>query len=444
MIWKISLVLILVALNGFFVAAEFALVKLRLQEIKLLARRGGRTAQLTENIIMHLDAYLSACQLGITLASLGLGWLGEPLVATMIEPLFQLVGIPNEYVHFVAFPIAFLIITLLHITAGEQVPKIFAIQRYKVTALATAIPLTVFYKIFQPLIWVVNSLSNLMLKALGVEIVNEHSSVHTEEELRALLLESAAGAQFTRKERLVIENVLELENKRARRYMLPRNQIVYLDKNDSMEEKLRKASESEHTRMPLCDGDLDHVLGIVHVKDVFRAMAKKEELTALVNLARKATFRPETVTLDVLLRDFQKSHSILTLLVDEYGVVSGMLTLENVIEQLVGPIQDEFDEEAPLIKETGPDEFLVDATCTVEEVMVELGIVLPETEATTIGGLIIDRIGRIPAAGEKMQLDAHAITIQEAEPMRIRMILLKRGRSESEPENSDRSQEERQ
>ena len=247
MLWKISLVLVLVALNGFFVAAEFALVKLRLQEIRLLARKGGRTAQVTENIIMHLDAYLSACQLGITLASLGLGWLGEPLVATMIEPAFPLVGIPTEYVHYVAFPIAFLIITLLHITAGEQVPKIFAIQRYKVTALATALPLTVFYKIFQPLIWIVNSLSNLMLRALGVGIVNEHSSVHTEEELRALLLESAAGGQLTRKERLVIENVLELENKLARRYMLPRNQIVYLDKNDSMEEKLRKASESEHT-----------------------------------------------------------------------------------------------------------------------------------------------------------------------------------------------------
>jgi CBS domain containing-hemolysin-like protein len=410
----------------------------------LLARKGGRTAQVTEHIIMHLDAYLSACQLGITLASLGLGWLGEPLVATLIEPAFPLVGIPTEYVHYVAFPIAFLIITLLHITAGEQVPKIFAIQRYKVTALAIALPLTVFYRIFQPLIWVVNTLSNLMLRALGVEMANEHSSVHTEEELRALLLESAAGGQLTRKERLVIENVLELENKLARRYMLPRNQIVYLDKNDSIEEKLRKASESEHTRIPLCDGDLDHVVGIVHVKDVFRAMAKKEKLTALVDLARKATFRPETVTLDVLLRDFQKNNSIMTLLVDEYGVVSGMLTLENVIEQLIGPIQDEFDEESPLIQETKPDEFLIDATCTVEEVMVELGIDLPETEATTIGGLIIGRIGRIPVAGENMGISTHAITIQEAEPMRIRTILLKRGRHESEPEDADLSPKERQ
>ena len=349
MFWKISLVLILVAANGFFVAAEFALVKLRLQEIKLLARKGSRTAQIAENIMIHLDAYLSACQLGITLASLGLGWLGEPLVATLIEPLFQFFGIPPEHVHFVAFPVAFLIITLLHITAGEQVPKILAIQKYKSTALAIALPLSIFYRIFQPLIWVVNTISNMMLKALGVGIVSEHQSAHTEEELRAILLESAAGGHLTRRERLVIENVLDLENKMARRYMLPRNQIAFLDKNDSIEEKLRKASESDHTRLPLCDGDLDHIIGIVHVKDVFRAMANKPKLTALVDLARKPTYRPETVTLDVLLKDFQKNHTILTLLVDEYGVVSGMLTLENVIEQLVGPIQDEFDEEAPLI-----------------------------------------------------------------------------------------------
>ena len=432
MFWKISLVLILVAANGFFVAAEFALVKLRLQEIKLLARKGSRTAQIAENIMIHLDAYLSACQLGITLASLGLGWLGEPLVATLIEPLFQFFGIPTEHVHFVAFPVAFLIITLLHITAGEQVPKILAIQKYKSTALAIALPLSIFYRIFQPLIWVVNTISNMMLKALGVGIVSEHQSAHTEEELRAILLESAAGGHLTRRERLVIENVLDLENKMARRYMLPRNQIAFLDKNDSIEEKLRKASESDHTRLPLCDGDLDHIIGIVHVKDVFRAMANKPKLTALVDLARKPTYRPETVTLDVLLKDFQKNHTILTLLVDEYGVVSGMLTLENVIEQLVGPIQDEFDEEAPLIEEKGPDQFQIDATCPVEEVMDQLMIDLPETDASTLGGLVIEQIGRIPDVDENLTLGPHEITILKAEPTRIQSILLTRGISEEQ------------
>jgi CBS domain containing-hemolysin-like protein len=426
MFWKISLVLLLVAANGFFVAAEFALVKLRLQEIKLLARKGSKAAQVTESIMDHLDAYLSACQLGITLASLGLGWVGEPLVATLVEPIFRRMEIPADQVHFVAFPIAFLIITLLHITAGEQVPKILAIQKYRSTALTVAIPLTLFYRIFQPLIWVVNTISNLLLKALGIGIVSGHPAVHTEEEVRAILLESAAGGHFTRRERLIIENVLDLENKIARRYMLPRNEIVYLDKNDSMEEKLRKASESHHTRLPLCDGDLDQVIGIVHVKDVFRALAKKEKLVTLADLARKPTFRPETVTLEVLLKDFQKNNTILTLLVDEYGMVSGMITLENVIEQLVGPIQDEFDQERPAIEKKGLNQFQIDATCLVDEVINQLGIELPKTDANTIGGMVVEQIGRIPARDEKVMLGSHEVTVLEAEPTRIRMVLFKR------------------
>ena len=170
MFWKISLVLFLVATNGFFVAAEFALVKLRLQEIKVLARKGSRAAKIVVRIMQNLSAYLSACQLGITLASLGLGWAGEPLVANMIEPLFEAFSIPADKVHYVAFPLAFALITMMHITVGEQVPKILAIQKYKATALAISMPLLIFYKIFQPFIWVINTISNLMLRSIGIHI----------------------------------------------------------------------------------------------------------------------------------------------------------------------------------------------------------------------------------------------------------------------------------
>jgi CBS domain containing-hemolysin-like protein len=235
--------------------------------------------------------------------------------------------------------------------------------------------------------------------------------------------------------------VLDLENKVARRYMLPRNQIIYLDKNDSIEEKLRKASESDHTRLPLCDGNLDQVIGIVHVKDVFRALAKKEKLTALVDLARRPTYRPETVTLDLLLKDFQKNNTILTLLVDEYGVLSGMITLENVIEELVGPIQDEFDQETPLIEKKGSDHFRIDATCSVNDVKSELAIDLPNSDAATIGGLLVEHIGRIPSAEEKVSLGPHEVTILEAEPTRVRTVLFRKGSSE-EGEGFDWEQEE--
>jgi CBS domain containing-hemolysin-like protein len=437
MFWRISLVLSLVAANGFFVAAEFALVKLRIQEIKILARKGSKTAKLVERIVRDLDAYLSACQLGITLASLGLGWVGEPVVAKMIEPIFNTLGIPEENVHFVALPIAFVIITLLHITAGEQVPKIFAIKKHRPTAYVIAMPLVIFYKIFKPFIWILNTISNLMLRVIGIQIASEHGEVHTEDEVRAILLESAAVGHLTPGERLIMENVLDLENKIARRYMLPRNQIVYLDKNDTMEEKLRIASESGHTRLPLCDGDLDHILGIVHVKDIFQALARGEELKALVDLARKPTFLPETVTLDALLREFQKKHTALAILVDEYGVVSGMITLENVLEELVGPIQDEFDSEAPSIKKVGADTFEVDAACTVDEIEKKLEIELSDSNADTIGGVLIEKLGHIPTVSENTVLADHEVTVLEADQKRIRRVLIRRLRPEEIAEISD-------
>ncbi|HEX9830888.1 MAG TPA: hemolysin family protein [Thermodesulfobacteriota bacterium] len=426
MFWKLLFVLFLVLANGFFVAAEFALVKLRVQEIKLLARQGSKTAALVEQIVTNLDAYLSACQLGITLASLGLGWVGEPLVARTIEPAFNILGIPEDRVHFVAFPLAFIIITLLHITVGEQVPKILAIKKHKATALVISMPLAIFYKIFKPFIWVLNTLSNWMLRLIGIQIDSEHGEVHTEDEVRAILLESAAVGHLTLSERLIMENVLDLENKIARRYMLPRNQIVYLDINDSLEENLHIASESEYTRLPLCDGDLDHVIGIVHVKDIFKALANKEDIKSLVDIARKPTFLPETVILDVLLREFQKKHTALALLVDEHGVVSGMITLEDVLEELVGPIQDEFDSETPTIVKKGTDTFEVDAASTIDEIEKKLGIELSDSDADTIGGVLIERFGYIPTANENITLGQHEITILEAEPTRIRRVLIRR------------------
>lgn len=426
MFWKILLVLSLVAANGFFVAAEFALVKLRIQEIKILARKGSKTAKLVEAIVRDLDAYLSACQLGITLASLGLGWVGEPVVAKMIEPVFNTLGIPEENVHFVALPIAFIIITLLHITAGEQVPKILAIKKHRPTAYVISMPLVIFYKTFKPFIWILNTISNLMLRVIGIQIRSEHGEEHTEDEVRAILLESAAVGHLTPGERLIMENVLDLENKVARRYMVPRNQIVYLDKNDTMEEKLRIASESGHTRLPLCDGDLDHIFGIVHVKDIFQALARGEELKALVDVARKPTFLPETATLDALLLEFQKKHTALAILVDEYGVVSGMITIENVIEELVGPIQDEFDSEAPSIMKIGADSYEVDAACTVDEIEKKLEIELSDSNADTIGGVLMEMLGHIPTVSENAILGEHEVTVLEADPTRVRRVRIRR------------------
>ena len=433
MFWKIILVLFFVAANGFFVAGEFAFVKLRLSEIELMTKNGSRTAKLVENIVNHLDAYLSACQLGITLASLALGWIGEPLIARMLEPLVTIIGIPENMIHYIAFPVAFAIITFFHITAGEQAPKILAIQKYQSTALVVSMPLSFFYRIFKPFIWLLNTSSNFILRLIGIQLKVGHGESPTEEELRHILLESAAGGYLKPRERLIMENVMDLEDKIARRYMLPRNQIVYLNKYDTMEEKLRKASQSGHTRFPLCEGDLDQVIGIVHIKDIFRAHAEKKILTKLADLAREPLFLPESVRLDTLLVEFQKQNSHIALLVDEYGVISGLITLENVLEELVGPIQDEFDEERPTVIKKGIGLFEVDAANTLDDIKKKCSIELPQDiPVDTIGGWVMATLGHIPKKGEKVIIGSYEIMVIEAETTHINRLLIKKLKSDDE------------
>jgi len=436
MIWQILLVVLLVGANGFFVAAEFALVKVRVTELESVKTDAGRSTRLAHNILEHLDAYLSACQLGITLASLGLGWAGEPVVARMLEPAFKLLGLPEDKVHFFAFPLAFMTITFLHLTVGEQAPKIGAIQKARATALFIAYPLTIFYQIFKPFIWLINASSNAMLRLVGLQSVSEHDQEITEDEVRTILTQSAAMGHLHARERQMMEKVLDLEDKIARRYMLPRHQIVYLNKRDPMSKKLEIASESGHTRLPLCDGDLDSIIGIVHIKDVFNAMTLDGELEALVQVARETLFLPETIPLDDLLRTFQKSKNHLAILVDEYGAVSGMITLDNVIEEMVGRIEDEFDVETPLILKKGADRFEVDAACPLEEFSHKCGVEVPETEQVdSVGGILTETVHHIPQVGEEVILGQHRITVLEAEPRRVRRVLVEKlPPTELEPE----------
>ncbi len=427
MVWKVVAILLLVAANGFFVAAEFALVKVRLGDIRLLARTGSRTAMVAERVLGSMDAYLSACQLGITLASLGLGWVGEPLVARSLEPVFDTLGISQDWLHVVSLPLAFSIITFLHITAGEQAPKIMAIERSQSVTLAVAVPLDIFFKIFRPFISMLNSSSNWMLRAIGIRVEPGHAEILTEDQLRLVLVDSVRAGHVSRRERLLMENVLDLEDKTARRHMVPRHQIVHIDRNDSMEEMLRKVSGSGHTRLPLCEGNLDHVIGMVHVKDLFQALTRDGELTTLADVARKALFLPDSVRLDALLREFQRSRVPVALLVDEYGVVSGMITLENVLEELVGPILDEFDDEVSLIVKQGEHRFEVDATCPLDEVVTRCGLILPkDTDVDTIGGVAVALLGHIPETGETLTVGDHTITVLEAGPTRILRVLIDR------------------
>ena len=229
MIWQILLVLALVGANGFFVAAEFGLVKVRMTEIEALASAESKSTLRARHILEHLDSYLSACQLGITLASLGLGWAGEPVVARLLEPVFKGLGLPEDMVHYFAFPLAFMTITFLHLTVGEQAPKIGAIQKARATTLLVAYPLTVFYTVFKPFIWLINVSSNGMLRIVGLKQVSDHDQEITEDEVRTILTQSAAMGHLQAREMQIMEGVLDLEDKIARRHMVPRHQIVYLN-----------------------------------------------------------------------------------------------------------------------------------------------------------------------------------------------------------------------
>ena len=412
--------------NGFFVAAEFALVKVRTSQIDHLAEEGNWSARLTGKILDRLDAYISASQLGITLASLGLGWAIHESVEPLFNSVFQKLGLPEEGLRlggstFMVVPmLAFLFVTFLHISLGELVPKSLAIRSALTVALWCSPVLLAFYYLCYPIIWILNKSSDMVLWLIGLGQTSHSEMTHTEEELRHILSESAAGGHLSRTERVMIENVLNLEEKTARRVMVPRPDVVYLSLRRSVEENLRIARQVGHTRFPLCEDDLTTVIGMIHVKDLFRIGAT-ETRPDFRSISRTVSFLPENIHLDQILLAFQKSNVHLAMLVDEYGSVTGMITLENVLEELVGPIQDEFDRELPAI--TSQDGiFEVDASLPLDRLSEECGLEVPETEAETTGGLVLDLLGRIARKGDAVDLDGHRLTVTEADPTRIRRV----------------------
>jgi CBS domain containing-hemolysin-like protein len=418
----------LIVINGFFVAAEFALVKVRATQIDQLAEQGNWAAKLTSKALDRLDFYLSASQIGITVASLALGRAIEHWVEPLVKSAFLAIRLPAEPVVVLGMsitivPVAALsLVTFLHMALGEQAPKSLAIRAPKVLALLTAPPLVILSYVFSPVIWLLNKASNLTLWVVGLGQTSTDELAHSEEELRLIVAESVAGGHLSRNERMMIENVLNLEEKTARRVMVPRPDIVYLSLSRPMEENLRVARQAGHTRFPLCEDDLTTVIGMIHVKDVFRAGAYQNGRIDFRQLARKVPFLPVMLRLDQLLLEFQRNRVHLAMLIDEYGSVVGMATLENVLEELVGPIQDEFDRETPPITPLGENIFEVEASCPLDVLAETCGIEIPETDAETAGGLVLDLLGRLAKPGDSVSVNGHRLTVLRADPTRIRRI----------------------
>src|SRR5437016_9997699 len=364
---KLAVVMALVLVNGFFVVAEFALVKIRDSQLNTLAAEGIKRAALVKQIKNNLNAYLSACQVGITAASLGLGWLGEPFLARMLQPFFVFAGIESTAViRSISFALAFSAITFLHIVLGEQAPKILAIRKAMAAALFVSTPLRWFYAVFKPAISFLNAASNWVLRrVIRVEPIAAGELAHSEEELRLIVRESEKSEEVTALGRELVFNVLDLRDRVVRDIMTPRGEIVYLNAEDDFETNVKKAIESRHTRFPLCRENLDNTIGLIHIKDLVPMMRDPDP--DLLKIKRDPIPVPEMMPLEKLLKLFLNKHAHLALVVDEFGGTVGIVTLENVLEELVGDIQDEFDFEKEEFRKISANEFTVDGAVGLYE-----------------------------------------------------------------------------
>jgi CBS domain containing-hemolysin-like protein len=438
---KLLFALFLVFLNGFFVAAEFAIVKVRPTRIQQLVEEGVKSARTAQMVINNLDEHLSATQFGITLASLGLGWVGEPAIAELLGPPLAFIGrwIPffnnPAILHVAAVVIGFAVITVLHIVFGELMPKSMGIVSAEKITLWVAGPLRAFYGILRWPIRGLNLLAAGMLRRIGFEPSSQHETAHTDEELRMLLSASHNGGHLAESERDMIDNVFEFSERIARELMVPRNEMICLFVEDPISESIATAMEAGHTRFPLCDGDKDIVLGMIHLRDIFRDYGQLSDLRAIM---RPIMMVPETISVSRLLGEFQRKRSQLTILVDEYGGTAGLITLEDLLEEIVGEIQDEFDEEEPEVKSVGHNTFEVDGSMLLQEAEDELGLTLEELEGVdTIGGYILSMLASKPELGQELLVGTHVIQVIEVDGFRITKVLITPRRLEGATTDSD-------
>jgi CBS domain containing-hemolysin-like protein len=433
---KIVAVLVLVLLNGFFVAAEFALVKIRDTQLNTLITKGHRRAKIARRVIQNLDASLSACQLGITLASLGLGWVGEPIFKELLKPLMIWLNVESEQVrHSIAFVVGFSVITFLHITAGEQAPKWLAIQKPLPTSLWVAEPLLWFHRVSYPFIWVLNNTSLWLLRSFGIEPVSEAEMIHSEEELRLLFSTAQKHTGGTTLGRDIVLNALDLRRRIAREVMRPRQEIVGLDTEASISECLEVAEKTRYSRFPLCDGgDLDKTLGVVHFKDLFAFRLKAKRGADLAPVARKLIYVPETAQLEKLLQLFLERKLHIAIVVDEYGGTVGMLTLENILEELVGQIQDEFDQEKPLLRKISEQVWEIEGALPLHELSELAGENLQEEGITTTSGFVTHRLGGFPKPGDVLVVGNYDLRVEDTDGKRVSQLrLTRRMEPESKP-----------
>ncbi|MCC5802886.1 hemolysin family protein [Rossellomorea vietnamensis] len=426
---NLLLVALLIGLTAFFVASEFAIVKVRGSRIDQLVSEGNQTAVAAKRVISHLDEYLSACQLGITITSLGLGWLGEPTIETLLHPLFEKFDLNPSISSIISFALAFSVITFLHVVIGELAPKTFAIQKAEKITLLFAKPLIWFYRIAYPFIWTLNSSARVFTGMFGLKPASEHEIAHSEEELRIILSDSYKSGEINSSEFKYVNKIFEFDERIAKEIMVPRTNIVTLSAESTIDEVLSVIKEERYTRYPVVDGDKDNILGVVNVKELLTTLvnhkSEHEDVTSFIKPVIRVI---ETIPIKALLLKLQKERSPMAVLLDEYGGTAGLVTVEDIIEEIVGEIRDEFDiDEIPEVQKIKEDHYIFDAVMLIEDVNDLLGISIEEEEVDTIGGWFLtqkyevkpeDKIEEQGYCFKVKEIDGHHIQYLEVTKMK--------------------------
>ncbi|MTH53823.1 DUF21 domain-containing protein [Bacillus mangrovi] len=423
---NLVLVAILIALTAFFVTSEFAIVKIRSSRLDQLIAEGNKNAIAAKKVTGSLDEYLSACQLGITVTALGLGWLGEPTVAHLLQPLFEMLSLSESLSHVISVAIAFAIITFFHVVVGELAPKTVAIQKTEAVALAFSRPLILFYRIAFPFIWTLNSSARFITGLFGLKPASESEMAHSEEELRIILSESYQSGEINQSEYRYVNRIFEFDNRLAREIMVPRTEITALDAEDSFQENMELMSSERFTRYPVVDGDKDHILGMVNAKEVLTDLYMHDEPIREEASIRKY-IRPvieviETVPIHDLLIRMQKERVHLAILVDEYGGTAGLVTVEDIIEEIVGEIRDEFDyDEVPEIQKKSENHYILDGKVQLDQVNGLLHLNIEEEDIDTVGGWLLTKNLDIQE-GQSVFYENCEFTVREMEGHLVRYI----------------------
>ena len=416
--------IVLIAFNGFFVMAEFALVRVRESRIAQLEKEGSARAASVHGALKNLDTYLSAVQVGITMASLALGWIGEPAVSAVIRPALAAVGVSNEgLTQAVSVVIGFSVITFFQLVFAEQAPKYFSIERAEGAALWISRPLHLFVVILRPMSWLVNAATNLVLRPWGIRL-GEGSEVPSEEEIRFLIASSARSGYIEPEEGNYLENVFDFGDMVVREIMVPRPDIVALPGDLPLEELVERAVFGRYTRYPVYQGDLDHILGVVHIKDLFRAARENPEDFRLEPLIRECLIVPENKRIEEMLREFQRRKLQMAIVVDEWGSVEGLVTIEDIIEEIVGEIRDEFDAGEATVEELGRGVFAVDGRIPISEVNERFGLEIPREDFETIGGYVLGALGRPPRPGDTVAVEGATLRVKSVDGPRVAMLTL--------------------